>query len=124
MRSRPVTTVSTYIASKFFYVFLGVIALTLFQRRHGSKVHKKRMSVLFIAIFIFVLQIFAVLIIQFKLSDFYLLIYAAAAVTLIVLKKEAIFPFKLKCVNCGEQLTFNEILFDDSNVCEKCVKER
>ena len=112
--------ISEFIASNFFYVFLAVIALTLFQRRYGAKVVKKRMAVLFIAILVFALHINAVLVMEFKLNDAFLLIWAAAAGILLYFKWNIVFPFKRKCVSCSQIMTFNEIVFDDSNTCEKC----
>ena len=113
-------TISEFIASNFFYVFLAVIALTLFQRKYGARVTKKRFAVLILAIMVFALQITATLIMEFELTDAYLLIYAAGAGVLLYYKWPAIFPFKRKCVTCGEIMTFNEMVFDDSNTCEKC----
>jgi len=78
------------------------------------------MAVLYLAIIIFVLQVVATLIIEFELTDAYLLIYAAAVAVLLYFKKDLIFPFKYKCVRCSVNLTFNEMVFDDSNLCEKC----
>jgi hypothetical protein len=112
--------ISEFIASNFFYVFLAVIALTLFQRKYGKKVLKKRLAVLFIAILVFALHINAVFVMEFKLNDAYLLIWAAVAGTLLYFKWDVIVPFKRKCVSCDRIMTFNEIVFDDSNTCEKC----
>lgn len=101
-------------------MFLAVIALTLFQRKYGARVVKKRLAVLFIAILVFGLHINAVLVMEFELNDAYLLIWAAVAGGLFYFKWDVIFPFKRKCVSCSEIMTFNEIVFDDSNLCEKC----
>jgi len=114
------TTISEFISENFFYVFLAVIALTLFQRKYGKRVTKKRMAVLYIAIIIFALQISASLIMEFEFTDAYLLIWAVAAGVIIYFKKGVIFPFKYKCVKCSATLTFNDMVFDDSNLCEKC----
>ncbi len=112
--------ISTFIADNFFYVFLGIIALTLFQRKYGKAVHKKCMAVLYIAILAFALHISAVLIVQFERSDALLLVWAAAAAVLFYYKGDKVFPFKYKCVSCSSPMSFNEIFFDDSNMCESC----
>ena len=32
-------------------------------------------------------------------------------------------PFRLKCVSCNARLDFNQIFFDDSNLCTKCKEK-
>ena len=115
--------ISTFIADNLFYVFLGIVALTLFQRKYGKTVQKKRMAVLYVAIMVFALHISAVLIVQFERSDALLLLWAAAVAVLIYYKGDKVFPFKYKCVSCSSPMSFNEIFFDDSNMCESCRKK-
>ncbi len=114
------TLISSFIADNLFYVFLGVVALTLFQRKYGKNVVKKRMAILYIAIMVFTLHISAVLIVEFELSDSILLIWAAAVAVVFYYKRDKVFPFRYKCVSCSSRMSFNEIFFDDSNMCESC----
>lgn len=112
--------VSIFLADNGFWGLVAVLGLNLFQRKQGKKARKKRQATLFIAIAVFGLYAFAILVVQLKLHDLFLLVYVAAAAVVFYLLREHILPFRLKCVSCGQGLEAKEIFFDDSNICEKC----
>lgn len=116
--------VSTFLADNGFWGLVAVLALNLFQRKHGKKARKKRQATLFIAIAVFGLYAFAIMVVQLKLHDLFLLIYLAAAGVVFYIFREHILPFRLKCVSCGERLDGKELVFDDSNLCEKCREKQ
>lgn len=112
--------IAKFIAENFYWVFLGVLALNVFSRKHQKKAAKKRMAVLFLAIIIFGLYVSGVLIVEFGLSQYLLLLYLAIAAPVMYIFREKILPFRLKCRECGTTMDFNEIFFHDSNMCQKC----
>lgn len=118
--SRPV---SMFIAENFFWVLIAVLALNLFQRRKGKASRQKRQATLWWAILVFGLYVAGVFIVQFKVSDLFLLIYASIAAGLVYKFRYIFLPFKLKCVSCGKQMDFNQIFFDDSNLCTNCKEK-
>jgi hypothetical protein len=115
--------VSTFIAENFFWVLIAVLALNLFQRRKGKASRTKRQATLWWAILVFGLYVAGVLLVQFELSDLFLLIYAAVAAGLVYKFRTVFLPFKLKCVSCRKQMDFNQIFFDDSNLCMGCKEK-
>ena len=115
--------VTKFIADNFFWVLIAVLALNLFQRRKGKNSRVKRSATLLWAIFIFALYTYGVLLYQFKLSDFYLLLFFPVAGFLVYRFRHKIVPFKLKCTSCKKQMTFNEIFYDDDNICERCKEK-
>ncbi len=115
--------VSTFLAENGFWGLIAVLALNLFQRKHGKKARKKRQATLYIAIAVFGLYAFAIMVIQLKLHDLFLLIYVAIAGVLFYVFREHILPFSLKCGSCGNRLDGKELIFDDSNLCEKCKEK-
>lgn len=112
--------VAKFIADNFYWVFLGVLALNVFSRKHQRTARKKRMAILFLAIIIFGLYCTGILIVQFGLSDYLLLLYAAVAAPIMYIFREKILPFRFKCRTCSASMDFNDIAFHDSNQCAKC----
>jgi hypothetical protein len=112
--------VAKFIADNFYWVFLGVLAMNVFSRKHQRTARKKRMAILFLAIIIFGLYCAGILIVQFELSDYLLLIYVAIAAPIMYIFREKILPFRFKCRECRASMDFNDIAFHDSNLCAKC----
>ncbi len=115
--------VSTFLADNGFWGLVAVLALNLFQRKHGTKARKKRQATLYIAIAVFGLYAYAIMVVQLKLHDLFLLIYLAAAAVVFYRFRKHLLPFRLKCVSCGRSLDAKELVFDDSNLCEKCKEK-
>jgi len=112
--------ISTFIADKFFWGLIAILALNLFQRKHGEKAKKKRQATLYLAIVFFGLFCSGILIVQLKLHDLYLLIYLAIAAAIVYIFRVHLLPFRLKCTSCSTRLDPKDIVFQDSNMCEKC----
>jgi hypothetical protein len=112
--------ISTFIADNFFWGLIAVLALNLFQRKYKEAAKKKRQATLFLAIFVFALYSYAILIVQLKLHDAYLLIFLVIAAVVMYMLRKHVLPFRFKCVSCGTRLDPKDIVFNDSNTCEKC----
>ncbi len=113
--------ISSFIVEYFNWVFLGILALNLFQRRRGKEAHNKRFATLYIAIFVFLIYTFANSLVYFKLSEWLLLPFGLAAATAGVLLRKWLFPFRYRCPSCEKTLTFDQIIYRDSNLCDDCA---
>lgn len=108
------------ITGELYWIILAVLFLNILQRKHHHKATKKRTATLIIAVLVLVLNMFLALIIQFELPQW--LGVPSLIITLIIgyYFKDKIFIFKFRCAECGERLTFNDIFYNDDNLCESC----
>ncbi|HUX11920.1 MAG TPA: hypothetical protein VMW87_02780 [Spirochaetia bacterium] len=113
--------ISSFIVEYFNWVFLGVLALNLFQRRRGKEAHNKRFATLYIAIFVFLIYTFANSIVYFKWSEWLLLPFGVVTLTAGVLLRKWVFPFRFRCPSCEKTLSFEQIIYRDSNFCDDCT---
>lgn len=113
--------VSNVIVDYAYWVFLAMLVLNLIQRRHRGEAQRKRFAVLYLAIMVFVLYIFSYGLIRLNISDWFLLVYAGVVAVLLAVFRETFLPFTLRCRGCGAILTFDRILFSDSNLCVECA---
>ena len=114
--------VSNFIVSYFYWVFLGVLVVNLMQRRRRAEAQRKRSATLYLAIFVFVFYIYAYGIIQLNLPEWFLLLYVALVAALMWFYRRTFLPFTLKCRSCATTLSFDRILYADSNLCLECAE--
>lgn len=100
-------------------LLIGVVILNLTQRKHLSHGERKRFATLYLAGLALVLYLTALLIKRYRVTPWLLLIVLAADTVVIIWQRNH-FPFKRKCIACGEPLTLKRILYFDSNLCESC----
>lgn len=112
-----------FVAKYFYWAFLGWIFLTLIQRRHGKKGVKKRMAVLYQAILIFLIMVYATILKMNDLTDVYLLIAALIAILILFFGRKYILPYKTRCRVCGKRMTFERIFYYDDPLCKEHDKE-
>jgi hypothetical protein len=113
--------VSNLIVEYFYWVFLAILALNVMQRRRGREAQQKRFATLYLAIMVFVFYIYAYGIIRLGLSDWYLLVYLGISVGLIAMFRSVFLPFTLRCRACKQVLSFNRVVFSDTNLCADCA---
>jgi len=113
--------VSNLIVEYFYWVFLAILAVNLMQRRRGREAQQKRLASLYIAIMVFIFYIYAYGLIRLGLSDWYLLIYLAVAVGLMASFRKLFLPFTFRCRSCKQVLSFNRMIFSDTNLCADCA---
>lgn len=113
--------ISQFIVEYFNWVFLGILALNLFQRRQGKNAQKKRYASLYIAIGVFLVYTFANGLLYFKLAEWYLAPFGIAIVAGAFLLRKWLFPFRIRCASCAKALTFEQIVYRDSNLCDDCT---
>jgi len=116
-------TVNVFIAEKILYLLMAVLLVNIIQRRYHKHAQKKRLATLYIGILILAFMVGTVLIVYFELPDILVIPLAALATVVGYRYRSKVFPFRLKCSNCGKSLSGKRILFFDSNACEKCEPE-
>ena len=104
-----------------FWALAAAAILNITQRRHHKTCPKKRISTLIWAALIFVFYVLVILIANTeKIGDIYLVgAVAIIAVAAFILREKAL-PYKLKCVSCGTKLSYDRVMYHDSNMCEEC----
>lgn len=110
-----------FIQDYFYYVFLAMILINFMMGRKKGISHTKRQAVLYMAIAVFILYMYNMLLIKHNLGDIYLLLYFAVVIPLYIFLKKYLFPYTTtRCVKCGKRLSLNQIFYFDSVECETC----
>jgi hypothetical protein len=115
------TIVSEFVAKNFFYGFLALVALTVYERRMGKDATRKRMASLIQAVAVFLMVVAASGVMEFGGSDLHL--FGAILVIGVVLGtvlRDRAFPYRRTCPSCNAALDFKTIMFRDDHLCEKC----
>ena len=96
----------------------------MFQRKHQNKAERKRFATLYLGVAAFGIYIAGLTFVEYGLSDLFLIPVLAIIGTVLYVYREHTFPFRLRCRETGERLTWEEILYDDSNLSEKAKQAR
>lgn len=117
------TIIIDFVVKYFYWAFLGWILMTLIQRRHGNKGMNKRMAVLYQAIIIFLVMVYATILKMNELSDIYLIIAAIAVVMVLYFGRKKILPYQRNCRVCGKKMSFERVFYYDDPLCSEHDKE-
>ncbi len=109
-----------FIIKYFYYVFLGLIILTVIQRKHRGTGDRKRLAALIAGILVFIMYIGALGIKTKNLDQIWILLPFSVDLSLVYVLRSRLFIFKTRCINCGNKLTGSDIFFTDSNRCSDC----
>ncbi len=112
--------ISSWIAQGGIWPLVVMLVPNLMFRRYGQAALKKRMASLIQAIAVFVVTSAAAFIAERDLKDLYLWIAVIVVITALVAFRDKVFPYSLKCVECGKSLEFRTIYFMDDNACPAC----
>ena len=107
--------VIAFLADQFYWVFLAILLVNVFQRRHHSKAVKKRFATLYLGAAAFVIFLMANAVVEFGLPDWSLIFGIAAVILVLYIYRSHTFPFTLRCRRSGKMLDFQTILYRDSN---------
>ena len=111
-----------FVSKYFYYIFLGLILLTVLQRRYRGTGDKKRFAVLIASILFFIMYIGAMGIKSKNLDQSWLLLPLAVCLSLVYVLRNRLFIFKTTCIKCGKKLSGTDILYIDSNLCSECAE--
>jgi len=112
-----------FIVKYFYWAFLGWILITVLQRRHGNKGIKKRMAVLYQAIVIFLVMVYATILKMNELTDAYLIIAGIAVVLVLFFGRKKILPYQRNCRVCGKKMSFERTFYYDDPLCSEHDKD-
>ena len=113
------TPVSSYLAESLQWVFIAVLVLNMTQRRHQTYAERKRFATLYIALLVFVLFLTSQAVVLYGGRDWMLVPVVVVLVGVGYYFRSRVWPFRLHCVKTGKRLTWQEIMYHDSNVCEE-----
>jgi hypothetical protein len=105
-----------FLADQFYWVFLGILLLNVFQRRHHETAVKKRFATLYLGSAAFVIFLMANAVVEYRLPDFTILLGIVAVIAVLYVFRRHTFPFTLTCRHSGKRLDMHTILFRDSNI--------
>ncbi|MFP4300399.1 MAG: hypothetical protein ACLFQZ_00095 [Spirochaetaceae bacterium] len=108
--------ISNFIAEHFFWVFLAVFFLNLLQKRRHERAQRKRFATLYLGSAVFLIYVAGLSIVEFGLTDIWLLPVVLIVGGVLYRYREHTFPFTLYCRETGQRLTWDEILYEDSNL--------
>ncbi len=111
------------IADNFYYLFIAVIVLNLFQRKYRERGQDKRIASLFISIMVFIVYFGAITIRAKNLPEIWILLPLAVDISLFYALKKRILVFRKSCTRCGKNLSAAELFCLDSNLCRECSGE-
>lgn len=114
----------TLVEKYLLWVIVVILLTNLYQKRNADRAIKKRMATLYLAVLVFIFNVLAVLILQFKLPFYSIFIALAIVIGLGVYFRKKIFIFSFRCKVCHERLNMNEFFLNDSNECSKCLSTK
>lgn len=119
------STVSQFVSNNFFWLFVAILAVNLFQRKYLAVGERKRFATLYMSMVVLAVMAFSALLLQFSLPDWLFLPFIALLAGAVWVFRAKIFPFRLRCVRCAGRLQGDRILYYDNNLCAECdAKER
>ena len=108
-------SIAELLFDNLYWVFLGMILLNILQRRHGGEARKKRFATLYLAVALFLMQVYSGIIARQELGDLWLIPGVAVVLGALVVFREHTLPFRFRCAVSGKPLDFNTFLYKDSN---------
>lgn len=107
------TTMAQWASEHFFKIFLAVIVLNLFQRRHQKTSARKRLATLYLAVAVFLLMVVGQFIVVYGGSDLHFLAACLVAAYLVYHFRAYTLPFAIYSRKDGRRFTMEEILYMD-----------
>lgn len=108
------------IVNPLFWVLAALAITNLSQRKHVAHGGRKRFATLYLLGLSFILYAAVLFIAARKLPDWYLIAAFLVPIAIGYYFRDRVWPFRRKCLSCGETLSFNRVLYYDSNMCENC----
>lgn len=116
-------TAAYWVAENFFWVFVAILFLNMLQRRGQKRAEKKRFATLYLGLGAFAFYVAGLIILELGLTDLLLIPSGLLILGVLYYYRDQTFPFRLHCRETGERLSWEEIIYDDSNLSAK-AKER
>lgn len=110
-----------FIAEKFYYLFLGILAAYIIIRMKNKHSIQKRKAVFTVAIGVFLIYTVAILPIQGLVPQWATLVFIALILGGVTYFLRRQWIFKRSCAVCGKKLDWNTTIMDDRNTCADCL---
>lgn len=81
------------------------------------------MAVLYQAIVIFLVMVYATILKMNELTDIYLIVAAIAAAIILYVGRKKILPYQRTCRVCGKKMSFERVFYYDDPLCKEHDKE-
>ncbi len=113
----------TYVTKAFDFIFIAIIILNVSLRKYKDG-QKKRFSLIIDALIFLVFYFLLVLINTIEALPLWLewVDVGLLAIALVILRKK-VWPWRRKCVKCGNKMDWDAILGRDENLCDDCYYE-
>ena len=112
--------ITLFLQKNLFYLLLAVLALNLFQRRYQKLSERKRFATLYLAMLVLSWMILVIVVVALHWPEWLLIPFTLALAVVGAIFRRHTFPFRFRCVRCGQSLEAKRVLFFDSNACERC----
>jgi hypothetical protein len=120
----PETAVARFLLKWMLVPVLLLWAYHLAQRRYAETVGEKRAATLYLTLLLLVAWVVIYAFVRLGLGDVFLLVPAAAVITVAVWQRRKLFPYQTRCAACGRLLGIERILFRGDNTCRMCAPDR
>ncbi len=110
---------AAFMFEKFTWVFLALLFVNVLQRRHGRLAEKKRFATLYLAIAVFLLQLWSGFIHMQGFSDIWLIPGTLVVFGIVIYFRQYTFPFRFLCKASGKRLDMKTFLYRDSNILDE-----
>jgi ABC-type xylose transport system permease subunit len=108
--------IAPLVADATYWIFLALLILNLLQRRHQQTARRKRLATLYLALAMFALFVVAQAVETYGGADWYVPAAAALIAAAVYYFRDHTWPFSVYAQDgSGRRLSWNEILYDDSN---------
>jgi predicted MFS family arabinose efflux permease len=118
------TAISALLLKVLLVPMVGLWVFHMYQRRFKAAAERKRIATLSLTAVIIGAWVAAWLFNHYGVADIYLVAVAAAAVAVVIWQRKLMWPYRLKCRQCGKPLGLMRVLSIDSNKCEACEPPR
>ncbi len=103
----------------YTWALVAILLLNLAQRKIPNST-KKRYATIYLASILLLFEVGAVTILTRGWNHKWAWLLLAICIALLYILRSRALPFRLKCAECGANLSFNRIIGGDENLCENC----
>ena len=112
-----------FFTSFFDYVMILLIVLNLSLRKFKDG-QNKRFSTILLALIILTVYFLLIFIDWLKLAPWCEYIALAIGLGIVIIFRKRLWPWRMKCRECGKKMNWDAILGRDENLCDECWEKK